>query len=329
MISKGEDIVVLIKGCGGYLPKKRLTNRDLESRLDTSHEWILERTGIEARHIADPEETTSFLATQASLLALEKASLTAQDIDLIVCATATPDLTFPSTAVLIQKNLKLTHGAAFDVNAVCSGFIYALAIANNFLKLGQGKRALVVGAEIFSRILDWNDRTTCVLFGDGAGAVVLEAQEKNVNNSTFGILSTHLHSDGEFSDILKTTGGPATTGAAGVILMQGREVFKHAIQKMTEGILEALTSNNLSVSDIAWLVPHQANKRIMDAVSKKLDLDPSKVIVTIGDHSNTSAASIPLALTYGQDKGLFKPGDLIVLEALGGGLTWGSAVIRW
>jgi len=320
---------VVVRGVGGFLPEKRFSNDDFSESLNTSHEWIYERTGIQARRIAQPHETTSFLAVKACEEALKNAGIKASEIDLIICATATPDKTFPATAVLIQHALGISQGFAFDVQAVCSGFVYALTLANNFLKLGQAKKALVIGADVSSRILDWSDRTTCVLFGDGAGAMLVEAlsPEKNILNR--GILSTALYSDGKSSSLLETTGGVSTTGTAGTILMQGREVYRHAVEKMTKGIQEALEKNNLTVSDIDWLVPHQANKRIMTSVAERLGIPSEKVIITLGEHANTIAATIPLALWEVQKKNLIKEGDLVVLEALGGGLTWGSVVLRW
>ncbi len=320
---------VIVRGVGGFLPARRFSNYDFPESLNTSHEWIFERTGIAARRIAEPHETTSFLAIKACEEALKNAGVTPDEIDLIICATATPDKTFPATAVLIQHALGVSQGCGFDVQAVCSGFIYALTLANNFLKLGQAKKALVIGADVFSRLLDWSDRTTCVLFGDGAGAMVVEAISPEKNPMKRGIMSTSLHSDGKFSSLLETTGGVSTTGTAGTILMQGREVYRHAVEKMTKGVLDALETNNLTVSDIDWLVPHQANQRIMVAVAERLGIDSEKVIITLGEHANTSAATIPLALWEAQKKSLLKPGDLIVLEALGGGLTWGSVVLRW
>ena len=320
---------VIVRGVGGFLPSKRFSNYDFPESLNTSHEWIYERTGIEARRIAEPHETTSFLAIKACEAALKDANIDANEIDLIICATATPDKTFPSTAVLIQHALGVSQGCAFDVQAVCSGFIYALTLANNFLKLGQAKKALVIGADISSRLVDWSDRSTCVLFGDGAGAMVIEAVLPENNPENRGILSTSLHSDGKFASLLETTGGVSTTGTAGTILMHGREIYRHAVEKMTKGVQEALATNNLSVSDIDWLVPHQANKRIMVAVAERLGIPSEKVIVTLGEQANTFAATIPLALWETQKKNLLKPGDLVVLEALGGGLTWGSVVLRW
>ncbi|MBS0185439.1 MAG: ketoacyl-ACP synthase III [Proteobacteria bacterium] len=320
---------VIVKGIGGFLPEKRFSNDDFSESLNTSHEWIYERTGIEARRIAASHETTSILAVKACEVALKDAGIKADEIDLIICATATPDKTFPATAVLIQHALGVSQGFAFDIQAVCSGFVYALTLANNFLKLGQAKKALVIGADVSSRILDWSDRTTCVLFGDGAGAMVVEAISPKQNTQNRGILSTSLYSDGKFSSLLETTGGVSTTGTAGTILMQGREVYRHAVEKMTKGIQEALEKNNLTISDIDWLVPHQANKRIMIAVAERLGIPPEKLIITLGEHANTFAATIPLALWETQKKNLIKEGDLIVLEALGGGLTWGSVVLRW
>jgi 3-oxoacyl-[acyl-carrier-protein] synthase-3 len=313
-----------IAGCGGYLPERIVTNDELAERLDTSDAWIRQRTGIGERRIAAAGELTSDLAYHAARRALEHAGMSGADLDLIVLATATPDHTFPSTAVKLQARLGMTRGAAFDVQAVCSGFIYALAVADNALRLGQARTALVVGAETFSRILDWDDRSTCVLFGDGAGAVVLKAAA-----GERGILSTHLHSDGRQHDILYVDGGPSSTGTAGLLRMEGREVFRQAVQHLSEVIGEALAANGLCAADVDWLVPHQANTRIIDAVGKKLGLAAERTVKTIERHANTSAASIPLALDDAVADGRIRPGQLVVMEALGGGLTWGAAVVRW
>jgi 3-oxoacyl-[acyl-carrier-protein] synthase-3 len=315
-------------GCGGYLPERIITNDELASRLDTSDAWIRQRTGIGERRVAAEGELTSDLACAAASRALERAGMSGSDLDLIVLATATPDHTFPSTAAKVQARLGMRRGAAFDVQAVCSGFIFALATADNALRLGQARTALVIGAETFSRILDWNDRGTCVLFGDGAGAVVLNAVPDDGPN-TRGILSTHLHSDGRLHDILYVDGGPSSTGAAGYLRMEGREVFRHAVQNLTEVVDEALTANGLNASDIDWLVPHQANTRIIDAVGRKLRLAPGKTVVTIERHANTSAASIPLALDEAVSDGRIRPGHIVLMEALGGGLTWGASIARW
>jgi 3-oxoacyl-[acyl-carrier-protein] synthase-3 len=316
-----------VAGCGGYLPERVVTNDELASRLDTSDAWIRQRTGIGERRIAAPGELTSDLAVAASRRALERAGMSGSDLDLIVLATATPDQTFPSTAVKVQAQLGMKRGAAFDVQAVCSGFIFALSVADNALRLGQARTALVVGAETFSRILDWQDRSTCVLFGDGAGAIVLNAVAGGPTGR--GVLSTHLHSDGRQHDILYVDGGPSSTGKAGFLRMEGREVFRQAVQHLTEAVDEALAANGLRPSDIDWLVPHQANTRIIDAVGRKLGLPPEKTVLTIERHANTSAASIPLALDEAVADGRIRPGHLVLMEALGGGLTWGPSVVRW
>jgi 3-oxoacyl-[acyl-carrier-protein] synthase-3 len=316
-----------VAGCGGYLPERVVTNDELASRLDTSDAWIRQRTGIGERRIAAPGELTSDLAVAAARRALERAGMSGSDLDLIVLATATPDHTFPSTAVKVQAQLGMKRGAAFDVQAVCSGFIFALAVADNALRLGQARTALVIGAETFSRILDWQDRGTCVLFGDGAGAIVLNAVAGGPTGR--GVLSTHLHSDGRQHDILYVDGGPSSTGTAGLLRMEGREVFRQAIQHLTEAVDEALAANGLRPSDIDWLVPHQANTRIIDAVGRKLGLPPGKTVLTIERHANTSAASIPLALDEAVADGRIRPGHLVLMEALGGGLTWGASVVRW
>lgn len=319
----------VILGTGHYLPKKRMTNADLMSLVDTNDEWIVERTGIRARHIASEGETTSMLAIEAAKAAIADAKIDATSIDLIVLATATPDYTFPSTATQVQAALGITGGAAFDVQAVCSGFVYALTTADNFLKTGSAKRALVIGAETFSRILDWTDRTTCVLFGDGAGAVILEAQEGAGTNADRGILCTHLRSDGRHLDKLYVDGGPSTTMTTGHLRMEGKEVFRHAVVNLAETVDEALHRSGLAASEISWFVPHQANRRIIDATAKKLGIDPSKVVITVDQHGNTSAASIPLALSVARHDGRIRQGELVLIEAMGGGFTWGSALIRW
>jgi 3-oxoacyl-[acyl-carrier-protein] synthase-3 len=318
-----------ILGCGGYLPERVITNAELATRLDTSDEWIVQRTGIRQRHVAVPGEYTSHLAIKAARRALEASGVDAAEIDLIIVATATPDNTFPATAVKVQAALGVTAGAAFDIQAVCTGFVYALAVADNFLRTGQSKTALVIGAETFSRILDWTDRGTCVLFGDGAGAMVLRAMPSNGGIAERGILSTHLHSDGRQHDLLYVDGGPSTTGTAGFLRMEGREVFRHAVQCLAEAVDEALAANGLSGGDIDWLVPHQANRRIIDAMAKKLGLPSDKVVLTIDRHANTSAASVPLALAEAAADGRIRPGQLVLLEAMGGGLTWGAALLRW
>ncbi len=318
----------VVRGCGAYLPAKILTNADMERLVETSDEWIVQRTGIRERHIAADGEKTSDLALIAAQQALERAGIAAADIDLIVLATSTPDQTFPATAVRVQQALGVTNAAAFDVQAVCSGFVYALATADNFLRVGQAKRALVIGAETFSRILDWEDRGTCVLFGDGAGAIVLEAVTEAEAGGR-GVISTHLHSDGRFQDILYVDGGVSSTGTVGKLRMNGKEVFKQAVQLLAEVVVETLAANNLSSDDIDWLVPHQANQRIIDSTGRKLGLSSDRVVSTIARHGNTSAASIPLALAEAVGDGRIKQGDLVLTEAMGGGLTWGAALIRW
>jgi 3-oxoacyl-[acyl-carrier-protein] synthase-3 len=319
----------VVVGCGSYLPSKIVTNEDLARQVATSDAWIRERTGIRQRHIAADDEKTSDLALNAARAALAKADMRVSDIDLIVLATTTPDSTFPATAARVQAGLGMTHGAAFDVQAVCAGFVYALGIADNFLKLGQARAALVIGAETFSRLLDWNDRSTSVLFGDGAGAVVLRAENARNGPHERGIMSTHLHSDGRFYDLLYVDGGPSTTGTTGHVRMSGPEVFRHAVVKLAEVVDEALGANGLTAADIDWLVPHQANKRIIDGTAKKLGLPESKIILTVAEHANTSAASIPLALAAGCADGRIKAGQLVLVEAIGGGLSWGSSIIRW
>jgi 3-oxoacyl-[acyl-carrier-protein] synthase III len=316
-----------IVGCGGYLPERIVTNNELAARLDTSDSWIRQRTGIAERRIAADGELTSDLAVRAARRALQSAGMSGSDLDLIVLATATPDQTFPATASRVQAQLGMKRGAAFDLQAVCSGFIFALAAADNALRLGQARTALVVGAETFSRILDWQDRGTCVLFGDGAGAVVLNASQAGPTSR--GILSTHLHSDGTQHDILYVDGGPSSTGTTGHLRMEGREVFRQAVHHLSEVVDEALAANGLTGADIDWLVPHQANTRIIDAVGRRLGLPPEKTVLTIERHANTSAASIPLALDEAVRDGRIRPGHLVLLEALGGGLTWGASVVRW
>ena len=297
--------------------------------VDTSHEWILQRTGIEERHIAAEGETTSMLGLKAAERALANAKLEPKDIDLIVCATSTPDYTFPSTATVIQAGLGIHHGAAFDLQAVCSGFIFALASADNFLRSGAFNRALVIGAETFSRILDWNDRGTCVLFGDGAGAIVLDAQPQSGIKPDRGVLTTHLRSDGRHKSKLYVDGGPSSSQTVGHLRMEGREVFKHAVGMITDVIVAAFKASGITADDIDWFVPHQANKRIIDASAHKLHIAPQKVVLTVDRHGNTSAASIPLALAVAVADGRLKKGDLVLLEAMGGGFTWGSALLRW
>ncbi len=309
---------------GSYLPEKIMTNSDLEKVVDTSDEWIFQRSGIKQRHIAADDQSTADMAVIAAKNAIEQAGISPEDIDGIVVATTTPDQTFPSVAVRVQSALDVPVGVAFDVQAVCTGFVYALSVADNFIKAGQLKRILVIGAEKMSAILNWEDRTTCVLFGDGAGAVILEAQE----GGDAGILSSHLYADGRLKDILYTDGGVSTTGESGHIVMHGREVFKHAVNLMADAVRKALEENKLEASDINWLVPHQANIRIIEATAKKLSLPMERVVVTVENHGNTSAASIPLAFDHAMRSGKIKDGDLVLFEALGGGLTWGSALVR-
>ncbi|WFU37881.1 ketoacyl-ACP synthase III [Bradyrhizobium sp. CB82] len=320
----------VVLGCGAYLPEQVLTNAQLAQRVDTSDDWIVQRTGIRERHVAAEGEFTSHLAIKAAQAALANAGVDAQSIELIVLATSTPDNTFPATAVAVQHGLGITHGAAFDLQAVCSGFVFALATADNFLRTGAYKRALVIGAETFSRILDWNDRGTCVLFGDGAGAIVLEAQEQPGNAAADrGLLTTHLRSDGRHKAKLFVDGGPSSTQTVGHLRMEGREVFKHAVGMITDVIVDAFEATGLNAESIDWFVPHQANKRIIDASAHKLHIAPQKVVLTVDRHGNTSAASIPLALSVALKDGRIKRGDLVLLEAMGGGFTWGSALVRW
>ncbi len=319
--------VSVVRGVGGHLPEKVLTNDDLSKMVDTDDAWIVERTGIRRRHVAADGELTSDLGAKAAEKALAAAGLSADDIDLIVLATATPDFTFPSTATVVQNKLGITRGAAFDVHAVCSGFVFALATADNFLRQGQFERALVIGAETFSRILDWSDRGTCVLFGDGAGAVVLERQDA-ADAEGRGVLSAHLRSDGRYRELLYVDGGPSTTQTVGHLRMIGNQVFKHAVGKISESIREAAERASVEIADVDWFVPHQANQRILTAVASRLGLDENKVVSTIADHGNTSAASVPLALSVAVEDGRIKPGDLVLIEAMGGGLTWGAALLR-
>jgi len=318
-----------VLGVGGYLPERVVTNEELAGKLATSNDWIVQRTGIRQRHVAQPGEYTSHLAIRAARRALQAAAVAPADIDLIVLATSTPDNTFPATAAKVQAELGMHRGAAFDVQAVCTGFVYALATADNFIRAGQAKTVLVIGAETFSRILDWQDRRTCVLFGDGAGALVLRATPSNGSIEERGILSTHLHSDGRQHDLLYVDGGPSTTGTAGFLRMEGKEVFRHAVQRLAEAVDEALDANGLTSRDVDWLVPHQANRRIIDSMARKLGLSGEKVVLTIDRHANTSAASVPLALAEAAGDGRIRPGHLVLLEAMGGGLTWGAALLRW
>ncbi|WP_164157475.1 beta-ketoacyl-ACP synthase III [Sandarakinorhabdus rubra] len=320
----------VIIGTGSHLPQTILSNDDLAARLDTSDAWIVERTGIRRRHIAAPGEFTSDLATAAARQALEAAGLTPDDIDLIVVATATPDQTFPACATVVQHKLGMTHGVAFDVAAVCSGFLYALTVADALLTGGAHARALVIGAETFSHILDWEDRTTAVLFGDGAGAIVLEAQmQPGDTASDRGVIACRLHSDGRYNDLLYVDGGPGSTGTTGKLRMKGREVFRHAVTNLSSVMGEVLEAASLQSADVDWVVPHQANLRILEATAKKLGLDPAQVVVTVDRHANTSAASVPLALDVAVRDGRIQPGQLLLLEAMGGGFTWGAAAVRW
>lgn len=318
----------VILGAGCYLPERVLTNAELASQVDTSDDWIVQRTGIRERHIAADGEFTSHLGIKAAQAALADAGLAPEDIDLIVCATSTPDNTFPATAVSIQSGLGITGGFAFDIQAVCSGFVYGLGTVDGMLRTGLAKRALLIGAETFSRILDWTDRTTCVLFGDGAGAVVIEAQEQPGAMTDRGILTTHLRSDGRHKMKLYVDGGPSSTQTVGHLRMEGKEVFKHAVSMITDVIKDAFKATGYTAHDLDWFVPHQANRRIIDGSVIKLGLDPAKVIITVDRHGNTSAASIPLALCAGIADGRIKKGDLVMFEAMGGGFTWGASLVR-
>ena len=322
-----ERAVVL--GSGGYLPSKVVTNADLADLVQTTDAWIRQRTGIAERRVVVNGELTSDLAVSAARRAIDDASLTAQDIDLIILATSTPDNTFPAAAVTVQEKLGITHGAAFDIQAVCSGFVYALTTADAMMRAGQGKCALVVGAETFSRLLDWTDRSTCVLFGDGAGAVVLSMEEQPGNGSDRGILTAHLRSDGRYKNKLYVDGGPSSTGTIGHLRMEGREVFRHAITMIEDVIEDAFKATGLTAADIDWFVPHQANVRIIDATAKRFGIPDARVIKTVSRHGNTSAASIPLALSEAAADGRIKRGDLLLLESMGGGFTWGSIILRW
>ncbi|HEY2444399.1 MAG TPA: beta-ketoacyl-ACP synthase III [Rhizomicrobium sp.] len=319
----------LVIGLGACLPETVMTNADLAARIETSDEWIVSRTGIRRRHIARPGETTASLAFDAARAALADAKLGAEALDLVVVATTTPDETFPAVATNIQARLGMNRGAAFDVQAVCSGFIYALAVADNFIRLGQAKNVLVIGAETMSRLMDWSDRTTCVLFGDGAGAVVLQAGEGRGDASDRGVLGTQLYSDGRLHDLLYVDGGPSTTQTTGHLRMQGKDVFKHAVINTTAAIEEAARASGVEVADIDWIVPHQANQRILDATARRLGIPGERVISTIAEHGNTSAASVPLALAVGVGDGRIGRGDLVLMEAMGGGFTWGASLVRW
>ena len=319
----------VVLGCGAYLPKRVLSNEDLARMVETSDEWIVQRTGIRQRHVAAPGEFTSHLGIAAARAAIEDASIDPHSIDLILVATSTPDNTFPATAVSVQEGLGILGGAAFDMQAVCSGFVFGLATADALLKTGEYKRALVVGAETFSRILDWTDRTTCVLFGDGAGAVVLEAQDQPGHNGDRGILTSRLRSDGRYKTKLYVDGGPSSTGTVGHLRMEGREVFRHAVAMISDVVTDTLRETGYTTEDIDWFVPHQANQRIIDGSAQKLGIDPKKIVSTVDRHGNTSAASIPLALEVARADGRIKPGDLVLLEAMGGGFTWGAVLLRW
>jgi 3-oxoacyl-[acyl-carrier-protein] synthase-3 len=319
----------VVLGIGAYLPEQIVTNADLEAKVDTSDEWIVQRTGIRQRHIADKGETTSTLATRAAEAALANAGRSAEDVDLVIVATSTPDYTFPAVATQVQAALDIRKGAAFDLQAVCSGFVFAIATADKFLTSGTNKCALVIGAETFSRLMDWKDRTTCVLFGDGAGAVLLEAQQSNGELCERGVLTSHLRSDGRHREKLYVDGGPSATGTVGHLRMQGREVFRHAVGMVTDVVHDAFAATGTGADDLDWFVPHQANRRIIDASAEKLGIAPEKVVVTVDRHGNTSAASIPLALAEAHADGRIKQGDLVMIEAMGGGFTWGSALIRW
>ena len=318
-----------VLGVGAKLPERVVENADLEKQIDTSDEWIRQRTGIERRYIANDEENTVTLGADACRAALDDAGLTPDDIDLIICATSTPNNTFPASAVAIQHQLGMAHGAAFDMQAVCSGFVYAVATADAHIQAGLAHRALVVGSETFSRILDWEDRTTCVLFGDGAGAVVMEGREGRGLTSDRGVLAAKLRSDGSHKDKLYVDGGPSTTGTVGHLRMEGREVFRHAVSMITDVITGVMDETGLDGDSIDWFVPHQANRRIIEASAKKLGIAMDKVVMTVQDHGNTSAASVPLALSVGVADGRIKEGDVVLLEAMGGGFTWGAVLLRW
>jgi 3-oxoacyl-[acyl-carrier-protein] synthase-3 len=319
----------VVRGVGSHLPERLVTNQDLAAKVETSHEWIVQRTGIEQRYIAADHETTSYLGIKAAQAALADAGLKPDDIDLVIVGTSTPDFTFPSTATVVQQGLGIHQGAAFDVQAVCTGFVYAVSVADKFLTSGAHKRALVIGAETFSRILDWEDRTTCVLFGDGAGAIVLEAQEGEGTSADRGVLTSHLRSDGRHREKLYVNGGPGSTKTTGVLKMEGKEVFRFAVGSVIDVVRDAFEATGTTAEDLDWFVPHQANRRIITASAEKLGIAPEKVVITVERHGNTSAASIPLALDAAVKDGRIKPGNLVMIEAIGGGFTWGSALIRW
>ena len=318
-----------IIGCGAYLPETILTNAELSKRVDTSDEWIQERTGIRERRVVKDGEMTSHLAVEASRRALTDAAIDAGELDLIVCATTTPDETFPAVATVIQSRLGMVGGAAFDVQAVCSGFIYGLAVADNFIRAGQAKTVLLVGAETMSRLLDWTDRTTCVLFGDGAGAIVLQAHEGEGTSADRGVLNTMLYSDGRLHDLLYVDGGPSSTRTTGYLRMKGKEVFRHAVTNLAAAIEDSAAKAGVKVNDIDWFVPHQANQRILDGTARKLGVSADRMVSTVAVHGNTSSASVPLAMMTAIEDGRIKPGDLVLLEAMGGGFTWGAALVRW
>lgn len=319
----------VIAGCGAYLPEKILTNAELAKIVDTNDQWIIERTGIRKRHVVRDGEKTSDLAVKAAHAALAHANVNVGELDFIIVATTTPDETFPATATAVQAQLGMTRGAAFDVQAVCSGFIYGLSIADSFIRSGQAKTILLIGAETMSRLMDWTDRSTCVLFGDGAGAVVLRAEEGTGKQSDRGVLNTKLYSDGRLHDLLYVDGGPSSTQTTGHLRMQGREVFKHAVTNISAAIQASADEAGLAIADIDWFVPHQANQRILDGTARKLGIAKEKVVSTVADHGNTSAASVPLALAEAVGDGRIKTGDLVLLEAMGGGFTWGAALLRW
>ena len=321
-------IRAVVTGIGHYLPERIVPNAEFESKIDTSDEWIRTRTGIERRHFAAEGEMTSDLAAKAAAKAMAAAGITANDLDALIVATSTPDLTFPSAATMVQAKIGMKQGFAFDLQAVCAGFVYALTTANALILAGQAKRVMVIGAETFSRLMDWDDRTTSVLFGDGAGALILEAQDLEGKSSDRGILAADLHSDGQFKELLYVDGG-VTTGTTGHLRMQGKEVFRHAVEKLAKTAHTALEAAGLTSDDVAWIVPHQANLRIISATAQRMNVPMERVVVTVQDHGNTSAASIPLALSVGVERGQIKPGDLVVTEAIGGGLAWGSVVLRW